>query len=157
MPAPKKHSTVRARSNKASTASTLDSGASGIAPTLPTKPAEYDGEGARINEDWHEETLAWWADMWASPMAKEYHSSDKHALFVLAVLVDQFWRAPDTKLASEIRLQRVAFGLTPYDRRRLEWTIEVTEDAKDKGKGRRESKGAVQPEPGKDPRLALVQ
>ena len=157
MAAPKKHSSVRARANKASTASTLDSGASGIAPTLPKKPAELDDDGNRLNEDWHSETLAWWADMWASPMAKEYHTSDKHALFVLAVLVDQFWRAPDTKLASEIRLQRVAFGLTPYDRRRLEWTIEVTEDAKDKGSSRRESKGAKQPDPAKDPRLALVQ
>ena len=29
-------------------------------------------------------------------------------------------------------LHRSALGLTPYDRRRLEWQIETTEDAKDR-------------------------
>lgn len=161
MPAAKKHPTARARRNTASTASTLSDGGAAIVPTLPKRPdrVEYDDEGNRhtISGDWNVATTEWWADLWASPMAAEYHSSDKHALFVLAVLVDDFWNEPSTKLASEIRLQRVAFGLTPYDRRRLEWTIESTEDAKDRGQKRRGGQASKQSDAGDDPRLALVQ
>jgi len=161
VPAPKKHATTRARANTASTAATLSNGGSAIVPTLPPRPdvVEYDDEGNRhvIPSDWKQETLDWWADLWAAPMASEYHSSDKHALFILAVLMDDFWGAPSTKLASEIRLQRVAFGLTPYDRRRLEWTIETAEDAKDHGQKRRAGQPNKQPNASTDPRLALVQ
>ena len=71
----------------------------------------------------HELTLAWWADVWASPMAAEYLDADVHGLYILAALVDKFWRAPSKELAAEIRLQRVAYGLSPIDRRRLEWTM----------------------------------
>lgn len=157
MPAAKKHTTARARANKASTAATLSGGGDVIVPKLPSRPMVQDIDGNDFYLDWHEATLAWWADLWASPMAAEYHSSDKHALFVLAVLVDEFWHAPSTKLASEIRLQRVAFGLTPYDRRRLEWTIETAEDAKAHGKKREAGQGIVQPTAKTDARLALVQ
>jgi hypothetical protein len=144
MPARKKDPSARARANRASTAATLTDGRTAIRPELPDR-------------DWNPMTVAWWDDLWASPMAAEYHSSDRHGLFILAALVDQFWVAPDAKLAGEIRLQRQAFGLTPYDRRRLEWTIETAEDAKDKGASRRQRQQAsTQPDAAKDPRLALV-
>ena len=52
-------------------------------------------------------------------------------------LVDAFWTEPSQALAAEIRLQRQAFGLTPYDRRRLEWTIESVDEAQDRGRQRR--------------------
>ncbi len=146
MPAPKKDPSVRARANRAATAAKLTDGTVVIRPELPS---------GRV---WRPETLDWWNDLWASPMAKEYHSSDKHALFLLAVLMDQFWVEPDQKLAGEIRLQRQAFGLTPYDRRRLEWTIESTEEAKERGEQRRSGRTASpQPSPSDDPRLALMQ
>lgn len=146
MPAPKKDPSVRARANRATTAAKLTDGTTVIRPELPS------------GREWRPETLDWWNDLWSSPMAKEYHSSDKHALFLLAVLMDQFWVEPDQKLAGEIRLQRQAFGLTPYDRRRLEWTIESTEEAKDRGAQRRSGRTASPtPKPGDDPRLALVQ
>lgn len=152
MPQPKKHATVRARANKASTAAVL---------------TEQDGESAVVKPDlpfreggWHTQTLEWWDDLWAAPMAAEYHVSDRHALYLLAVLVDDFWREPSQKLAAEIRLQRQAFGLTPYDRRRLEWTVETAEQAKERG-GRQsaqpQGQASVQPDRGNDPRLALVQ
>ncbi|WP_237755002.1 hypothetical protein [Nocardia nova] len=105
---------------------------------------------------WHAQTVAWWDDMWASPMAGEYIDADKHALYMLAVLIDDFWLEPSQKLAAEIRLQRAAFGLTPYDRRRLEWTIETTEEAKERGDRRRQNAGVQQPPEAADPRLALV-
>lgn len=159
MPAAKKDSSVRSRRNTASTAATLGDGNTAIVPTLPKRPPteEYDDEGNKMMVpcEWNEETLTWWADMWASPMAAEYHSSDKHALFVLAVLMDDFWRAPSTKLASEIRLQRVAFGLTPYDRRRLEWTIETAEESKERGQ-QRKTRTPRAANKGPDPRAVLT-
>ncbi len=73
---------------------------------------------------WHSQTLAWWRDIWRSPMAAEFLESDKHALFRLAVLVDEFWHLPTKELAAEIRLEQQAFGLTPIDRRRLQWSVD---------------------------------
>ncbi|MGW4718867.1 phage terminase small subunit [Nocardia sp. NPDC004260] len=146
MPQPKKHPSVRARANRASTAAVLTDGRTVIRPDLPER-----------EEGWHPQTVQWWNDLWAAPMAAEYHPSDKHALFLLAVLMDQFWVKPSQSLAAEIRQQRQAFGLTPYDRRRLEWTIESAEQAKDRGEARRHSQSSVQPAKGDDPRLALVQ
>jgi hypothetical protein len=148
MPQRKKHPGTRARRNTASTAATLsgDGPAAVIRPELP----DHEGDG------WHPQTIAWWNDMWASPMAAEYIDADKHALYMLAVLIDEFWCEPSQKLAAEIRLQRAAFGLTPYDRRRLEWTIETTEEAKDRGDRRRQNAGVPQPTAAVDPRLALV-
>lgn len=152
MPQPKKPASVRRRTNKAATAATLSDGRAVIRPTLPPR---FNEEREEI--DWNPATVEWWNDLWASPMAAEYHTSDKHALFILAALVDQFWTNPDQKLAGEIRLQRQAFGLTPYDRRRLEWTIETAEQAKDSGAARRERTASQQPRATDDPRLALVQ
>lgn len=107
--------------------------------------------------EWHPLTVEWWNDLWASPMAGEYHESDRHALFILAALVDAFWQFPTKELAAEIRLQRQAFGLTPYDRRRLEWTIETAAEAQDRGKQRRQrqAQGAKQPDKASDPRQNL--
>lgn len=86
-------------------------------------------------------TLAWWADVWASPMAPEFEASDVHGLFMLALLVDDFWSAdaPSARmsLAAEIRHQSQRFGLSPIDRRRLQWEVERVEDAQDKGARRR--------------------
>ena len=77
--------------------------------------------------------LAWWADVWASPMAPEFVRSDIHGLFMLAYLVDEFWSegAVDRKaLLGEIRLQRQCFGLSPIDRRRLQWEIDMASGAR---------------------------
>lgn len=142
MPAQKKDPSVRARRNKASTAATLSSG-------LPKR----DCPELPPSRDWLPMTLEWWKDLWASPMASEFHDSDRHGLFILAALVDAFWSEPSKELAGEIRLQRQAFGLTPYDRRRLEWTIESADEAKDRGRQRRARQSA--PAPANDPRQAL--
>ena len=144
MPAQKKDPSVRARRNKAATAATLTA-------TLP--------EDARpelpADREWHPLTLDWWNDLWASPMAGEYHGSDRHALFILAALVDAFWTEPSQALAAEIRLQRQAFGLTPYDRRRLEWTIESVDEAQDRGRQRRARQQSAPVGSKDDPRNVL--
>ena len=153
MPAQKKHASVRARANRAATAATLPAaGRAGAAPLLP----QLD------DREWSPLTLAWWRDLWSSPMSTEYHQSDSHQIVVLAMLMDDFFTATSrtmrTAISAEIRQHRQAFGLTPYDRRRLEWQIETTEDAKDRGRARRErsttapSKAA---QPATDPRSIL--
>jgi hypothetical protein len=86
-------------------------------------------------------------------MAPEYDSSDFHGLLLLAVLMNDFWLHPSTALAAEIRLQRQCFGLTPIDRRRLQWEIERTDEAQTRGEKRR---AAARPKPtAVDPRSVL--
>lgn len=99
-------------------------------PRLPDRPA-----------GWTDMTRDWWADVWASPMSDEWHESDVHNVYVCAMLYDDMWTGETAtarqKAAAEFRQQRASLGLTPYDRRRLEWTIEGAEEAKDKGAQRR--------------------
>lgn len=94
-------------------------------PALPKLTRLVEGVEQRIV--WHKMTRAWWRDVWLSPMADEYLDADAHGLYRLAVLVDEFWNAPSEKLAAEIRLQQQCFGLTPIDRRRLQWEVERVE------------------------------
>jgi len=102
-------------------------------PALPERPA-----------GWHPQTEQWWADVWSSPMSKEWHDSDIHNVFVCAMLYDDMWSGETAtarqKAAAEFRQQRASLGLTPYDRRRLEWTIETADEAKAKGQQRRAGK-----------------
>ena len=112
-----------------------------------------------VEVPWRLETQQWWEDVFASPMASEFHSSDRHGLFRLAVLIDEFWTHPSTQANAEIRLAQKDYGLTPLDRRRLEWTIASAERATDEGQKRR---GATESAPrrdddgGPDPRLHIV-
>ena len=144
-PAPKDPST-RARRNKNATAAKLKADPKVKAPTLPAAV------------DWHPLTLEWWADIWVSPMAPEYDDSDRHGLFMLAMVVNDFWLAESAtsrkEAAAEIRLQAQRFGLSPMDRRRLQWEIERTEEAQDAGK-RRRSKSTSTADPSVDPRSIL--
>ena len=61
----------------------------------------------------------------------EYIEGDLPALFRLVTLVDSFWREGGLEVAKEIRLLEREFGVTPLSRRRLEWTVTQTEEAKD--------------------------
>lgn len=150
MPGPTpKHPSARARRNKSATATTLGAGdAKAAAPTLP--PLEDERQ-------WHPMTLLWWQDVWKSPMASEYVTADAHGLYRLAMLVEAFWRSPNKDLAGEIRLQEQRYGLSPLDRRRLEWTVESADEAKDRGRARRQRQTPSAPAAGgkKDPRGGL--
>lgn len=144
MPPTPKPAATRARRNKASTNTTLTSVHDVAEPKLPA------------GRKWHRQTRSWWKDVWASPMAPEYDESDLHGLYLLAVLVDDFWVHPSQGLAAEIRLQRQCFGLSPIDRRRLQWEIDRGESAAGKTRKRRE---AVAPKPApvtEDPRRLLA-
>lgn len=135
MPRLPKHPSTRARRNKVAGARTLSAVHDVETPELP----EFD------DVEWHPMTLSWWDDIWASPMAPEYDDSDIHGLYALAMLVNAFWYEPSTGLASEIRLQRQCFGLSPIDRRRLQWEIEQGEKAEQSTRKRRNEQavGAV--------------
>jgi len=102
-------------------------------------------------------TRAWWRDLWHSPMTDEYLRADEHALYRLAVLIDMFWLEPTKELAGEIRLQQQAFGLTPLDRRRLEWSIEQVNAAQSRTHARREVQENAEEQQHQDPRELLRQ
>ena len=137
---PPKSPATRRRRNRASTATTL--AVAGVPAKPPALPAE---------RDWHPQTKCWWEDTWRSPMSAEFLQADAHGLFRLALLIDDYWTADSAtqrrKLAAEIRLQGQGYGLSPLDRRRLQWQVEQVEGKQ--ADRRRSSRG-------KDPRLTLA-
>jgi hypothetical protein len=146
-PAPKP-AAVRARRNKKSTKTKLSSDRKARAPELT----------ATI--DWHPLARAEWRRIWASPMAQEFGDVERDGLLKLVILVNDFYAAETPRerkeLASEIRLQRADFGLTPRARAGLQWEIERADEAKARNERRRPSKHAAAPKtPAPDPRGAL--
>jgi hypothetical protein len=75
------------------------------------------------------------------------------------VLEDDFWDADSarerTMLMAEIRLQRQCFGLTPIDRRRLQWEVDRGEAADEQTSRRRQARRPKAAE--EDPRQLLAQ
>lgn len=144
-PAPKPEH-LRQRRNKSASKALLPAEAEPIVdkPRLPTCP---NGDG------WHNMAKRWWADVWSSPMRYEFLGGDLPALFRLVALVDKFWRSGSLNYAKEIRLLEREFGLTPLARRRLEWQVAQTEEAKDKHNMRRARRAQVIS--GDDPREVL--
>ena len=115
-------------------------------PVLPKHPPRWIEEtGEKVAVEWDPQTLAWWNDVWTSPMAAEWDNSDVHNVVVVALLYDDIWSASTPKgrkdALAEYRLQRSDLGLSPYSRRRLEWTIETAAEAVDRGTRRRSGGG----------------
>ena len=103
---------------------------------------------------------AMWKRLWDSEMAPEYTEADHDGLFVYAELIDEFYRAdvsPTRRLevAKEIRLQRQGYGLTPLDRRRLQWEVDRGDEAVQKTQKRKNAAKPKAVETGDDPRAAL--
>ncbi len=78
-------------------------------------------------------------------MASEYLESDVPGLVMLAVLKDDFFNDPRSTLAAEIRLQEQRFGLSPIDRRRLQWEVERVESAVRKDQSSKPPRRAADP------------
>lgn len=154
---PPKHPSARARVNKASTRAVLTE-PDPETVEIPDLPLRLDYDKQEI--PWDDHAVDWWVAIWSSPMSAEFHKSDIHGLYRLADLVDAYWagRGDTLKLAAEIRQTQKDYGLTPLDRRRLEWSIESAERARDEGDRRRATKSQkARAEGADDPRLTLVQ
>jgi hypothetical protein len=147
---PPKDPRLRGRRNKTSTRAKLTAAP---APPKPDLPSRAD------DDPWHPQVVSFWESVWASPMADEFVEADHHGLFKLAQLEQDFWtaRSPTARkeAATEIRLQRQCFGLSPLDRRRLQWEIDRGEEADSRTRKRRTSK-ASSSRGKKDPRAALA-
>lgn len=158
MAPPMKDPSTRARRNKVTTRATLQADPDIRVPELPDAVGEDDDGDMPA---WHPATRAWWADIWRSPMAPEYDQSDIHGLYMLATLVNDFWRTSSAKTRretyAEIRLQSQRFGLSPIDRRRLQWEIDRGDEATSRTRKRREREAPKAPadDPAKDPRQVL--
>lgn len=141
---------MRQRRNKTTTRATLPAEAETANAEVPPLPE------ISATEKWHPMVLEWWASIWRSPMVGEWLESDKKDLPILARLHQDFWTATTAAgrqyAASEIRQQAVRFGLSPIDRRRLQWEVEKGEQASQRTASRRQTKAA---DPKKDPRDVL--
>lgn len=108
------------------------------------------GKRAIPNPDgrvWHPLTVAAWNRAWASPMASQWLETDADALGRVALLWDDFYKAPDAKIMAEIRLQEQRFGLSPLDRSRLQWEVARADEAESKRKPRPVSQGRSHTDP----------
>lgn len=144
--APKRPSTRQRRNGKAD-----------IIHLTPRREAKHPKLPAHLKT---KEVKAMWKRLWDSEMAPEFTESDNDGLFLLAELVDEFYReevSPTRRLelAKEIRLQRQDYGLTPLSRRRLQWEIDRGDEAETRTRKRRNEK-QVKPVPKDDPRAALT-
>jgi hypothetical protein len=107
-------------------------------------------------EKWHPKVLGWWKALWKSPMAEEYLEPEvRGGLYDLAELYQGFWTSKDVRemiaVAAEIRQQEARFGLSPVDRRRLQWEIERGNQAEERTKRRRQNR-VLENLAGQDPR-----
>ena len=149
---PPKPSALRQRRNKTSTNASLPSAEEAAANEVPDLFPRDDGM------PWHPMVIEWWESVWRSPMASEYLDADmKGGLYLLADLHQARWHAESRsgliEASREIRLQEVRFGLSPVDRRRLQWEVARGEEAE--RKRRSPAPKAVSKEVGGDPRSAL--
>lgn len=146
---PPKPAALRQRRNKSTTAANLPSEATAAENEVPALHARPGGA------PWHPMVIEWWEAVWRSPMATEFVDSDKRELYEVAELRQDFWTAERASArisaSKEIRLQEARFGLSPIDRRRLQWEVARGEEAERKT---RKPKAPEKPKSG-DPRDVL--
>ena len=148
---PPKNPATRRRNNRTTTHATLTADHNVQPPDLP--PVE--------GIEWHPYVIEWWAAVWRSPMGGEFEpGADTHGLVLLAILRNDFWTSDTAKqrreAAAEIRLQEQRFGLSPLDRRRLQWAIEQGDQAAEKTQRRRWQQAKQGEQAGEaDPRSVL--
>jgi preprotein translocase subunit SecD len=154
MPTVPKPAAQRQRRNRTSTNAVLPTEASSKRRKVPPLPARE-----KLAEVWHPRVVEWWAEVWTSPMAAEYLGADmKGGLYLLAELHQRRWTEADTgalvRVAAEIRQQEIRFGLSPIDRRRLQWEVEKAEQAEEQTTKRRQRR-TLSEVAKKDPRDVL--
>ncbi len=89
-------------------------------------PSTRKAPALRGDIDWNPATRKIWRAWWASPMANCW-GEDLEGLNGLILLVNDLQNAENGReraaLATEIRLQREVFGLSPSSRRKLGWLL----------------------------------
>lgn len=126
---PPKPAHLRQRANKKAGANTIEAPDQPKIPVIPNPDARK----------WHKLTLSAWTHAWSSPMASQWLETDTDALGRLALLWDEFYKHPESKVMAEIRLQEQRFGLSPLDRSRLQWEVSRADDAELKKDRQRET------------------
>ena len=81
---------------------------------------------------WPEQTLRWWANWGAEPMAAEFRPTDWDFMIDTAFLHARVWGRGEVKLLPEIRLRVAKMGATGEDRARLRITYAQADQAEDK-------------------------
>jgi hypothetical protein len=138
---PPKPAFLRQRANKKAGSALLEWRGVSAAPAIPNPD----------DREWHPLTQQAWVHAWESPMASQWLVTDADALGRLALLWDEFYKHPDAKVMSEIRLQEQRFGLSPLDRSRLQWEVSRAEEAEQK-----RPKAPVRKTGTHDPRAVLM-
>ena len=154
---PPKPDAIRQRRGSGPREKILPIPAKPVCDRTPKLPRRERGSGA-----WRPEVLAWWEDLWKSPMAAEFIEADMAGLYLLADLYQHRWTLRDdpktlVAVVTEIRLQESRFGLSPQDRRRLGWVIAKVEKP-EPGRGRARRGGMENPRDilrSTDPRSAM--
>lgn len=146
-PLPKKRELKRGHS-KQSTSALLPAALRAVenVPKLPAHPEK---------KKWHPLASAFWTDVWRSPMAAEYVEADIHGIIRMLILTDRFMREPSVSVSAELRLLSQNYGLSPIDRRRLQWTVAKSSEAVEQVERKRAKNGRVIPH--NDPREVLDQ
>ena len=119
-PAPAERRRRRNADTYADVQVTVSADATAAAPPLPNADKYLDA-----TRDWYET----WA---ASPQAAVFVGTDWQRLHMLAPLVDQYFRLPDSKLLAEIRLNESLLGATHVDRLRARIKVEPKSAAADR-------------------------
>lgn len=134
MPGPQPlHPSVRARTNRTSTAAELESLPAAVRALLPVPELPSD----RL---WDPKTSDFWSAGWQSPMRLEWDAGDEHKLLMLAYVLDEFYvlagdlevdrlkkAASLSTLARTVIALGARLGLDPFARRSLQWLLVQTE------------------------------
>ena len=129
-PVPKPAGQRRRRNKDIPATVTLEPAAA--ARTIPKLPARPPCEGAKAT--WSAETRAWWARVWASPLAALYVADvDVEPLVRLAVLREETRRPGLSRtlylsMSAEARLLEDRFGMSAISRIRLRAELKIGDD-----------------------------
>jgi hypothetical protein len=129
MPGPTpKDPRTRQRRNRTATQANLPPASETLENEVPALPKRDD------KQPWHHMVVEWWKSVWRSPMSQEFLDADmRGGLYLLADLHQLRWTSETNRqlidVAKEIRLQEQRFGLSPIDRRRLQWEVARGEEA----------------------------
>lgn len=92
----------------------------------PQGPAEETEDG--FEPEWSPVVVAWWEDIWTSPMSSEFVDSDIHGLYVACVYLHESLN-PFYKLSERLKSSQAwenaikNYGLTPTARESLRWQV----------------------------------